>query len=202
VQVTVGSAPKAHRLTKPAAGHFAGAKVEAGRGLWEFRLDDGEGAELAPGAELKVSLFKQGQLVDVAGMSKGKGYAGVIKRHHFSHQYMSHGNSLSHRAPGSIGQRQTPGRVFPGKRMAGRLGFERRTTINLEVVRVDAERNLLLVKGAVAGADNGPLIVTTAAKGQRKPVQVQAKAKAKDAGKGKEAPKKEAPKAKEAAKAK
>ena len=108
-----------------------------------------------------MDLFKQGQLVDVSGMTKGKGYAGVIKRHHFSHQYMSHGNSLSHRAPGAIGQRQTPGRVFPGKRMAGRLGDERATTINLEVVRVDAERNVLLVKGAIPGAENGRVIVST-----------------------------------------
>jgi len=188
VQVTVGASPKAHRLTKPAAGHFAGAKVEAGQGLWEFRLDDGEGGELAPGAELKVDLFKKGQLVDVSGTTKGKGYAGVIKRHNFSHQYMSHGNSLSHRAPGSIGQRQTPGRVFPGKRMSGHLGDERATTINLEVVRVDAERNILLVKGAVPGAENGRLIVTSAAKGQPKPVQVQAK-KGKDKD-GKDAKKK------------
>jgi large subunit ribosomal protein L3 len=189
VQVTVGPAPKAHRLTKPEAGHFAGAKVEAGRGLWEFRLDEGESAELAAGAELKVDLFKKGQFVDVRGVSKGKGYAGVIKRHNFSHQYMSHGNSLSHRAPGSIGQRQTPGRVFPGKRMAGHMGDETATTINLEVMRVDPERNILLVKGAVPGAENGRLIVTTAAKGQPKPPQVQAKSKAKDAAKAKEAAK-------------
>jgi large subunit ribosomal protein L3 len=180
VQVTFGNAPKAHRLTKPQAGHFAGNKVEAGQGLWEFRLADGEGAELAAGAEIKVDLFKKGQFVDVAGTTKGKGYSGVIKRHNFSHQYMSHGNSLSHRAPGAIGQRQTPGRVFPGKRMAGHLGDERATTINLEVVRVDAERNLLLVKGAVPGAENGRVIVTTAAKGQPKPVQVQAKKAGKD----------------------
>jgi len=192
VQVTVGAAPKFRRITKPAAGHFAGVKVEAGRGLWEFRLDAGEGEQLAPGAELKVDLFKKGQLVDVAGTTKGKGYAGVIKRHHFSHQPMSHGNSLSHRAPGSIGQRQTPGRVFPGKRMSGHLGDERATTINLEVMRVDAERNVLLVKGAVPGAENGRLIVTSAAKGQPKPVQVQAKAKAKEAAK----PAKPAPKGK------
>jgi large subunit ribosomal protein L3 len=184
VQVTFGTSPKAHRLNKPEGGHFAGAKVEAGQGLWEFRLADGEGAELAPGAELKVDLFKQGQFVDVRGTTKGKGYSGVIKRHNFSHQYMSHGNSLSHRAPGSIGQRQTPGRVFPGKRMAGHLGDEAATTINLEVVRVDAARNLLLVKGAVPGAENSRLIVTTAAKGQPKPPQVQAKARGKDAAKG------------------
>jgi large subunit ribosomal protein L3 len=168
VQVTVGAAPKAHRLTKAEAGHFAAAKVEAGRGLFEFRLDEGEGADLAPGAELKVDLFKQGQFVDVSGTTKGKGYAGVIKRHHFSHQYMSHGNSLSHRAPGSIGQRQTPGRVFPGKRMAGRLGNDGVTVGNLEVMRVDLERNLLLVKGAVPGAENGEVVVRSAVKGQPK----------------------------------
>jgi large subunit ribosomal protein L3 len=193
VQVTLGSTPKAHRLTKPEAGHFAGVKVEAGQGLWEFRLEDGEGEQLTAGAELKVDLFKQGQLVDVSGVSKGKGYAGVIKRHHFSHQPMSHGNSLSHRAPGSIGQRQTPGRVFPGKRMSGHLGDVRRTTINLEVVRVDAARNLLLVKGAVPGAENGRLIVSTAAKGQPKPVQVPVKAK--DAKAAAKAPAKPAAKA-------
>jgi large subunit ribosomal protein L3 len=168
VQVTVGAAPKAHRLTKAEAGHFAATKVEAGKSLFEFRLDEGEGADLAPGAELKVDLFKQGQFVDVSGTTKGKGYAGVIKRHHFSHQYMSHGNSLSHRAPGSIGQRQTPGRVFPGKRMAGRLGNDAVTVGNLEVMRVDLERNLLLVKGAVPGAENGEVVVRSAVKGQPK----------------------------------
>src|SRR5262249_37494780 len=123
-----------------------------------------EGAELKPGAEIKVALFKKGQLVDVSGVTKGKGYAGVIKRHNFSHQYMSHGNSLSHRAPGAIGQRQTPGRVFPGKRMAGRLGNDRATSVKLEVVRVDVERNRLLVKGSAAGAENGRVIVRPAAK--------------------------------------
>jgi large subunit ribosomal protein L3 len=185
VQVTVGPARKAHRLNKPDAGQYAVSKVDAGQGLWEFRLEDAEASELAPGAEIKVDVFKQGQFVDVAGTTKGKGYAGVIKRHNFSHQYMSHGNSLSHRAPGSIGQRQTPGRVFPGKRMSGHMGDERATTMNLEVVKVDAERNLLLVKGAVPGAENGRVIVTTAAKGQPKPPQVQAKSKAKDAAKAK-----------------
>lgn len=159
VQVTVGSAPKASRLTKAEAGHFAKAKVDPGEGLFEFRLDDGEGADLAPGAELKVDIFKVGQLVDVSGTTKGKGYAGVIKRHNFSHQYMTHGNSLSHRAPGAIGQRQTPGRVFPGKRMAGHLGNDKVTKQNLEVVKVDAERNLLLVKGAVPGGENGRVVV-------------------------------------------
>jgi large subunit ribosomal protein L3 len=119
---------------------------------------------MAAGAELKVDLFQLGQFVDVSGTTKGKGYAGVNKRHHFSHQYMSHGNSLSHRAPGSIGQRQTPGRVFPGKRMAGRLGADKVTKINLEVVKVDAERNLLLVKGAVPGSENGRVVVRPAVK--------------------------------------
>jgi large subunit ribosomal protein L3 len=180
VQVTFGAAPKAHRLSKPKAGHFARTQVEAGQGLWEFRLADGEGADLAPGAELKVDLFKQGQLVDVAGITKGKGYAGVIKRHNFAKQYMSHGNSLSHRAPGAIGQRQTPGRVFPGKRMSGHLGDERATTINLQVMRVDAERNLLLVKGAIPGAENGRVFVCTAAKGQPAAVKREPKKAAKD----------------------
>jgi large subunit ribosomal protein L3 len=169
VQVTVGAAPKAGRTTKAEVGHFAHAKVDAGRALHEFRLEEGEGSDLAPGAEIKVDFFKEGQFVDVSGTTKGKGYAGVIKRHHFSHQYMSHGNSLSHRAPGSIGQRQTPGRVFPGKRMAGRLGADKVTKINLEVVRVDAERNLLLVKGAVPGSENGQLVVRPAVKAAAKP---------------------------------
>ncbi len=164
VQVTVGPAPKARRTTKAEVGHFAQLKVEPGRGLFEFRLEQDEGGELAPGAELKVDLFKEGQLVDVSGTTKGKGYAGVIKRHHFSAQPMSHGNSLSHRAPGSIGQRQTPGRVFPGKRMAGHLGVDKVTTMNLEVVRVDTERNLLLVKGAVPGSENGQVVVRPAVK--------------------------------------
>jgi large subunit ribosomal protein L3 len=164
VQVTVGAARKASRLTKPEAGHFAATKVDAGEGLYEFRLEQGEGEGLAPGSELKVDLFKVGQLVDVTGTTKGKGYAGVIKRHNFSHQYMSHGNSLSHRAPGAIGQRQTPGRVFPGKRMAGHLGVEKATISLLEVVRVDTERNLLLVKGAIPGSENGQVVVRPAAK--------------------------------------
>ena len=168
VQVTVGAAPKAHRTTKAEVGHFAKTKVDAGRGLYEFRLDQGEGDKLAPGAELKVDLFKVGQFVDVSGTTKGKGYTGVIKRHNFSHQYMSHGNSLSHRAPGAIGQRQTPGRVFPGKRMAGRLGADKVTKINLEVVKVDAERNLLLVKGAIPGSENGQVVVRPAIKATAK----------------------------------
>jgi large subunit ribosomal protein L3 len=168
VQVTVGAAPKASRTTKALAGQFAQAKVEPGRGLYEFRLEQADAADLAPGAELKVDLFKVGQFVDVSGTTKGKGYTGVIKRHNFSHQYMTHGNSLSHRAPGAIGQRQTPGRVFPGKRMAGHLGVEKVTKINLEVVQVDAERNLLLVKGAVPGSENGRVIVRPAVKAAAK----------------------------------
>lgn len=164
LQVTTGTR-RANRITKPEAGHFAKAGVEAGRGLWEFRLGDGEGEDIAVGAELKVeAVFQPGQLVDVTGTTIGKGFAGTIKRHHFKSQRASHGNSLSHRAPGSIGQNQSPGRVFKGKRMAGHMGAVRRSIQNLEVVRVDAERNLLLVKGAVPGAKGGDLIVRPAVK--------------------------------------
>ncbi|MEJ2390991.1 MAG: 50S ribosomal protein L3 [Gammaproteobacteria bacterium] len=166
VQVTTGTR-KANRVTKPMAGHFAKAKTEAGRGLWEFRLSDGEGEDLAMGNEIKVDIFEDGQKVDVTGTSLGKGFAGGVKRHHFRTQDATHGNSLSHRAPGSIGQNQTPGRVFPGKKMAGHLGNVRRTQQNLEVVRVDTERNLLLVKGAVPGAKGGSLIVRPAVKIKR-----------------------------------
>lgn len=164
VQVTVGQR-RPDRMPKPEAGHFASAKVEAGEGLWEFRLEGSEGADLAPGAEIKVDLFSSGQLVDVTGTSKGKGYAGTVKRHNFRTQDTTHGNSLSHRAPGSIGQNQSPGRVFPGKKMAGQLGDQRTTTANLEVVRVDPERNLLLVKGAVPGAASGRVLIRPAVKG-------------------------------------
>jgi len=166
VQVTTG-ARKANRVTKPMAGHFAKAGTEAGRGLWEFRLSDGEGDELATGNEIKVDIFEEGQKVDVTGTSIGKGFAGGVKRHNFRTQDATHGNSLSHRAPGSIGQNQTPGRVFPGKKMAGHMGNVRTTTQNLEVVRVDAERNLLLIKGAVPGAKGGSLIVRPAVKIKR-----------------------------------
>ncbi len=166
VQVTVGKR-RATRVTKPMAGHFAKAGVAAGRGLWEFRLDDGEGAELQPGAEIKVDIFQAGQKVDVTGVSVGKGFAGTIKRHHFTMGDATHGNSLSHRAPGSIGQRQTPGRVFKGKKMSGQLGNVQRTTQNLEVVRVDAERNLLLVKGAVPGHEGRDVIVRPAVKARK-----------------------------------
>lgn len=161
IQVTTG-VRRPTRVRKPAAGHFAKAGVEAGRGLWEFRLDGDEGAELAPGAELRVDVFSAGQKVDVTGTTIGKGFAGTVKRHNFSVKDMTHGNSLSHRTPGSIGQRQTPGRVFKGKRMSGHLGNVRRAMQSLEIVRVDAERNLLLVKGAVPGARGGDLIVRPA----------------------------------------
>jgi len=130
VQVTTGKR-KANRVTKPLAGHFAKANTEAGRGLWEFRLNDGEGEELAMGNEIKVDIFEAGQKVDVTGTSIGKGFAGAVKRHNFSTQDATHGNSLSHRAPGSIGQNQTPGRVFPGKKMSGHMGNVRTTTQNL-----------------------------------------------------------------------
>ena len=162
IQVTTGDR-KASKVSKPAAGHFAKAGSTAGDGLWEFRLDGSEEAfEL--GAELTVERFEQGQKVDVAGRSKGKGFQGAVKRWNFRTQDATHGNSLSHRAPGSIGQCQTPGRVFKGKKMAGHMGAERVTTQNLEVVRVDAERGLLLVKGAVPGAVNGDVMVKPAVK--------------------------------------
>ena len=161
IQVTAGS-KKANRVNKAEAGHFAKAGVEAGRGLWEFRLENGE--EFEVGAELTVELFNETKKVDVTGTSKGKGFQGAVKRWNFSTQDMTHGNSLSHRAPGSIGQCQTPGRVFKGKKMAGHMGAERVTTQNLEIVRVDAERNLLLIKGAVPGATGGNVIVKPAVK--------------------------------------
>ncbi len=167
IQVTVGTR-RPGRVTKAAAGHFAKADTAPGRGLWEFRLEAGEGDGLAAGGELKVDIFAVGQKVDVQGTSIGKGYAGVIKRHHFGGGRATHGNSLSHRSPGSIGQRQTPGRVFPGKKMAGHMGNVTRTQQNLEVVRVDAERNLLLVKGAVPGPKGADLIIRPAVKAKNK----------------------------------
>ena len=163
LQVTAGNR-KASRVSKPEAGHFAKAKVEAGDLITEFRLDDADDGEFELGGEFKVDLFAEGQKVDVIGTSIGKGYAGTVKRHNFRTQDATHGNSLSHRAPGSIGQCQTPGRVFKGKKMAGHMGSERVTTQNIEIVRVDAERNLLLVKGAVPGARGGDLVVTPAMK--------------------------------------
>lgn len=163
VQVTVGE-KSAARLSKAQAGHFSANKVEPGEGLWEFRLESSEGEDLAPGAELKVDLFEAGQKVNVIGTSKGKGFAGTVKRHNFRTQDATHGNSISHRVPGSIGQNQTPGRVFKGKKMSGHMGNVRRTAENLEVVRVDAERNLILVRGAVPGAPSGRVVVRPAIK--------------------------------------
>ena len=167
VQVTAGSR-KASHVPKPQAGHFANAKVEAGDLNTEFRLDERDTGEFAPGTELNVATFEVGQKVDVIGTSIGKGFAGAIKRHHFRMQDATHGNSVSHRAPGSIGQNQTPGRVFKGKKMAGHLGNVRRTMQNLVVVRVDTERNLLLLKGAVPGHAGGRVIVRPAIKGRHK----------------------------------
>jgi len=161
IQVTVGSR-KANRVSKAAAGHFAKAESEAGRGLWEFRSEGEEAPEV--GAQLTVERFEQGQKVDVTGTSKGAGFAGGVKRWGFSMQDATHGNSISHRAPGSIGQCQTPGRVFKGKKMAGHMGAARSTVQNVEVVRVDAERGLLLIKGSIPGAPGGDVIVRPAVK--------------------------------------
>lgn len=161
VQVTSGTRSRI-RVKKPLAGVFAKANVEAGRGLWEFRLGDGEGDSLSPGSETTVGLFQPGQKVDISGTTIGKGCAGTIKRHHFSSGDATHGNSLAHRLPGSIGQCQTPGRVFKGKRMSGHMGDVRRTVRNLEVMRVDAERHLILVKGAVPGAKGGDVMIRPA----------------------------------------
>jgi len=163
VQVTVGSR-KASRVNKPAAGHFRKAGVAAGDILGELRLDEHEGGDLAAGQEIKVDMFKSGQRVDVRGVSKGRGFAGGIRRHNFRSQDDSHGNSVSHRASGSIGQCQTPGRVFKGKRMAGQMGNVNRCQQNLEVVRVDADRNLLLVKGGAPGPVGGRLVIVPSVK--------------------------------------
>jgi len=161
VQVTIGQR-RASLVNKPVSGHYAKAGVEAGEGLWELRLPEGE--EVETGSELTADMFEVGELVDVTGTSKGKGFAGTVKRHNFRMQDATHGNSLAHRAPGSIGQCQTPGRVFKGKKMAGQMGDARVTTQNLEVVRVDAERNLLLIKGAVPGAAGGAVVVRPSVK--------------------------------------
>ncbi len=162
IQVTTGSR-RASRVTKAAAGHFAKANTEAGDGLWEFRIE-GSTDDLAMGGEIKVDLFAAGQKVDVTGTSKGKGFQGGIKRHNFHMQDATHGNSVSHRAPGSIGQCQTPGRVWKGKKMAGQMGNVQKTTQSLEVVRVDLEHNLLLIKGAVPGATGSNVVVRPAVK--------------------------------------
>ena len=163
LQVTTGER-RASRVTSAMSGHYAKAGTEAGRGLWEFKLADDEGEGVEVGSEVKVDIFEAGQKVDVTGTSIGKGFAGVIKRYNFHMQDATHGNSISHRAPGSIGQCQTPGRVFKGKKMSGHMGNVKRTTQNIEVVSVDAERNLLLVKGSVPGSRGGDVIIRPALK--------------------------------------
>jgi large subunit ribosomal protein L3 len=167
VQVTYGTR-RPQLYSKAVAGHYARANVAPGRALVEFRLTDADKTEFTPGTEIKADLFKEGQAVDVTGTTIGKGFAGTIKRHHFAGGMASHGNSLSHRAPGSIGQRQTPGRVFKGKRMSGHMGVVRRTTENLKVVQVDLERNLLLIRGAVPGHEGGQVIVRSSLKTARR----------------------------------
>jgi large subunit ribosomal protein L3 len=161
VQVTVGSR-RASRVSKPQAGHFAKAETEAGRRLWELKNNSEDTFEV--GSELTVEAFEAGQKVDVTGTSKGKGFQGGVKRWNFHMQDATHGNSISHRAPGSIGQCQTPGRVFKGKKMAGHMGAEKVTTQNLEIVRIDADRNLILIKGAVPGAPGGDVVIRPAVK--------------------------------------
>ena len=163
IQVTAGS-KRAALVNKPVSGHFAKAQVEAGRGLWEFRIPAEEIGNYQVGGEIKADLFSEGQAVDVTGVTKGKGFQGTIKRHNFRMGDATHGNSLSHRSPGSIGQRQTPGRVFPGKKMSGHMGHVRQTTQNLEVVKVDVERGLIAIRGAVPGAPGGDVIVRPAVK--------------------------------------
>jgi len=166
IQVTYGSR-RPQLVGKALAGHFAKAGTAPGKALLEFRLADKEGDDLAVGAELKADLFKAGQVVDVTGTTIGKGFAGTMKRHNFSGHNASHGVSVSHRTPGSIGQRQTPGRVFQGKRMSGHMGVLRRTTENLKVVEVDAERNLVLVRGAVPGSEGGQVVIRPSLKAAR-----------------------------------
>ena len=167
IQVTCGER-RAIRVNKPTSGHLANAGVEAGTGFWEFRLNENEGEDIHLGSEIKVDQFSTGQKVDVTGITKGKGFAGTVKRHNFRTQDATHGNSLSHRAAGSIGQNQTPGRVFKGKKMAGQMGNVRRTVQNLEIAKVDFERNLLLIKGAVPGFPGGDVIVRPAIKHKNK----------------------------------
>ena len=164
VQVTAG-VKRAALLNKPEAGHLAKAKVEAGRGLWELRVADEKIGDFQVGGEIRADIFEVGQVVDVQGVTKGKGFQGTIKRWNFRMGDATHGNSLSHRSPGSIGQRQTPGRVFPGKKMSGHMGAETQTTQNLQVVKVDAERGLIAVRGAVPGAPGGDVIVRPTSKG-------------------------------------
>ncbi len=165
VQVTVG-AKRPNLLSKAAKGHFAKAKVEPGRGLWEFRVAPAEAASYSVGSEIKLDdVFKVGQSVDVAGVTKGKGFQGTIKRHNFTMGDATHGNSLSHRAPGSIGQRQTPGRVFPGKRMSGQMGNVRQSAQHLEVMRIDSDSHVIAIKGAVPGATGGDVVIRPTSKG-------------------------------------
>ncbi len=167
VQVAAGD-KKSSKVNKAMAGHYAAANVTAGRGLWEFRLDDGEGESLSAGSELGPDVFEAGQVVDVCGTSIGKGFAGGVKRHNFKMQDATHGNSISHRAPGSIGMCQTPGRVFKGKKMAGHMGAVKTTVQNLTIHAVDMERGLILVKGAVPGAKGGDVVITPAVKKRKK----------------------------------
>ena len=164
VQVAVGSR-RASLVTKPVAGHLAKAKVEAGRGLWELRIEADKLGDFTVGGEIKADIFEVGQKVDVQGVTKGKGFQGTIKRWNFRMGDATHGNSLSHRAPGSLGQRQTPGRVFPGKKMSGHMGAVNQSTQNLEVVKVDVERGLIAIRGAVPGAPGGDVIVRPSSKG-------------------------------------
>jgi len=167
IQVAAGE-KKASKVNKAMTGHYAAANVTAGRGLWEFRLEEGEGSEFSLGSELPLSIFSEGQVIDAQGTSIGKGFAGGIKRHHFSMQDATHGNSVSHRVLGSIGMNQTPGRVFKGKKMAGHLGAAKTTIQNLTIHSIDAERNLILVKGAVPGAKGGDVVITPASKMRNK----------------------------------
>ena len=164
VQVTAG-VKRASLLSKPATGHLAKAKVEAGRGLWELRVEADQIGAYEVGGEIKADIFEVGQKVDVQGVTKGKGFQGTIKRWNFRMGDATHGNSLSHRAPGSLGQRQTPGRVFPGKKMSGHMGAVNQSTQNLEVVKVDVERGLIAIRGAVPGAPGGDVIVRPSSKG-------------------------------------
>ncbi|CAG4975985.1 MAG: 50S ribosomal protein L3 [Lysobacter sp.] len=164
VQVTVG-VKRAALVNKPEAGHLAKAKVDAGRGLWEFRVADDKIGDFEVGGEIRADIFEAGQVVDVQGVTKGKGFQGTIKRWNFRMGDATHGNSLSHRSPGSIGQRQTPGRVFPGKKMSGHMGSVQQSTQGLQVVKVDAERGLIAIRGAVPGAPGGDVIVRPSSKG-------------------------------------
>lgn len=168
LQVTTGLR-KRSKITKGLSGHFAKAGVEPGRGLWEFVIDEGDDLEgIAVGSEIGVSRFTPGQFVDVTGVTKGKGFAGTIKRHHFSSQDATHGNSLSHRAPGSIGQRQSPGKVFKGKKMSGHMGNVQRTVISQDVVKIDPERNLLLIRGAIPGSPGSNVVIRPSTRKQKK----------------------------------